>query len=234
MVAIYALGGLLMLALMLYVPAALLRFVLYDRVSAAFEVREVVGIIQRNLGNYLLALVLYFVANFASQIGMVLCCVGVFPLGFWSFCILAWGLGEVARRDPVLTGSAPSPRTDGRTAARSCSKLASGSHAMSAHQDPRALVPARYQPPLPLDRLILEEPPGSEHVAMDVVFVGGGPAGLAGAIELARLVRRDKEQGGGLGDVEIAVLEKAENLGEHCLSGRGREPGGASASSSPS
>jgi Protein of unknown function (DUF4013) len=109
MVAIYALGGLLMLVLMLFVPAALLRFILYDRVSAAFEVREVVGIIQRNVGSYLLALVLYFVANMASQIGIVLCCVGVFPLGFWSFCILAWGLGEVARRDPVLTGTAPVP-----------------------------------------------------------------------------------------------------------------------------
>ena len=90
---------------------------------------------------------------------------------------------------------------------------------MSPPPDDFALIPSRHQPPLPLERLIVEEPPGSEHVAMDVVFVGGGPAGLAGAIELARLVRRDKEQGGGLGDVEIAVLEKAENLGEHCLSG---------------
>src|SRR6185503_2682599 len=78
---------------------------------------------------------------------------------------------------------------------------------------------ARHQPELPLDRLIVAEPPDSEAVAMDVVFVGGGPAGLAGAIELARLVKKDKEAGGGLGDVEIAVLEKAENLGEHCLSG---------------
>jgi electron-transferring-flavoprotein dehydrogenase len=90
---------------------------------------------------------------------------------------------------------------------------------MSPPPDDSALIPARYQPALPLERLIVEEPPGSEHVGMDVVFVGGGPAGLAGAIELARLVRRDKEQGGGLGEVEIAVLEKAENLGEHCLSG---------------
>src|SRR5437899_3898478 len=54
---------------------------------------------------------------------------------------------------------------------------------------------------------------------MDVVFVGGGPAGLAGAIELARLVKKDGEAGGGLGGVEIAVLEKAEALGAHCLSG---------------
>ena len=54
---------------------------------------------------------------------------------------------------------------------------------------------------------------------MDVVFVGGGPAGLAGAIELSRLVKRDAERGGSLGDLQIAVLEKSEALGEHCLSG---------------
>ena len=109
MVGVYAIGGLFMLVLMIYVPAALLRFVLYDRVSAAFEPREVFAIIRRNPANYFLAVVLYLVANFASQLGIVLCCVGVFPLGFWSVCILAWGLGEVSRRDPVLTGSAPAP-----------------------------------------------------------------------------------------------------------------------------
>jgi signal transduction histidine kinase len=52
-----------------------------------------------------------------------------------------------------------------------------------------------------------------------VVFVGGGPAGLAGAIELAKLVRADNETGDGIGDIEIAVLDKAAGLGEHVLSG---------------
>jgi electron-transferring-flavoprotein dehydrogenase len=81
------------------------------------------------------------------------------------------------------------------------------------------VIPAEYQPSLPLDDIILSEPPGEEAVEMDVLFVGGGPAGLAGAIELARLVRRDAEAGGSLGDLEIGVLEKAESLGENCLSG---------------
>lgn len=81
------------------------------------------------------------------------------------------------------------------------------------------IEPIRHQPPLPADRFIIRDAPDEEAVPMDVVFVGAGPAGLAGAIELAKLVRQDNEQGGGIGDVEIAVLEKAAGLGEHTLSG---------------
>ncbi|HUG28639.1 MAG TPA: electron-transfer flavoprotein:ubiquinone oxidoreductase, partial [Gemmatimonadales bacterium] len=81
------------------------------------------------------------------------------------------------------------------------------------------ILPSRHQPVLPLDRLIRSEPPGAEAVEMDVLFVGAGPAGLAGAIELARMARQDAEQGGTLGELNIGVLEKAESLGEHNLSG---------------
>jgi len=81
------------------------------------------------------------------------------------------------------------------------------------------VLPSLHQAPLPLERLILTEPPDAEAVRMDVLFVGGGPAGLAGAIALARLVKADNEAGGGLGDVQIGVLEKAGALGEHSLSG---------------
>jgi electron-transferring-flavoprotein dehydrogenase len=81
------------------------------------------------------------------------------------------------------------------------------------------VIPGRHQPPLPVDKLIVADAPDPEAVPMDVLFVGGGPAGLAGAIELAKLVRRDNESGGTLGDVQIGVLEKAGALGEHSLSG---------------
>ncbi|MEO6331681.1 MAG: electron-transfer flavoprotein:ubiquinone oxidoreductase [Gemmatimonadaceae bacterium] len=82
-----------------------------------------------------------------------------------------------------------------------------------------SIIPAKHQPQLPVGRFITGGPPDPEHVPMDVVFVGGGPAGLAGAIELARLVKKDNEAGGTLGDIQIAVLEKAQALGEHSLSG---------------
>jgi len=90
--------------------------------------------------------------------------------------------------------------------------------------DARTVIPADYQPRLPMEKLIVEEAPGAEAVPMDVLFVGAGPAGLAGAIELANLVRRDNETGNGIGEIEIAVLEKAGGLGEHSLSGAVVDP----------
>jgi len=82
------------------------------------------------------------------------------------------------------------------------------------------IVPARHRPELPLDRLIVREAPGEDATPLDVLFVGGGPAGLAGAIRLAQLVAEDDA----LGEIEIGVLEKAASLGEHCLSGAVVDP----------
>ena len=77
------------------------------------------------------------------------------------------------------------------------------------------VVPARYQPSLPLDRLLLPvgAPGSGDRMELDVVIVGAGPAGLACAIELARLAQRAGTE------LNIGVLEKAEALGEHSLSG---------------
>lgn len=85
---------------------------------------------------------------------------------------------------------------------------------------PDAFIPERFQPPLPLQRLVATGAAAAEieQVPVDVVFVGGGPAGLAGAIELARLVERGAAEGGP-DSLEIAVLDKSPGIGDHCLSG---------------
>lgn len=89
----------------------------------------------------------------------------------------------------------------------------------SSRTQSRVIVPAKHQPALPLDRLILREPPGGDATPLDVLFVGAGPAGLAGAIRLAQLAGRDAAASGQAGQLEIGVLEKAGSLGEHSLSG---------------
>jgi len=77
------------------------------------------------------------------------------------------------------------------------------------------IVPSQYQPPLPLDKLILQDGAAGagDRMELDVLIVGAGPAGLACAIELARLAKSDGT------DVNVGVLEKAAALGEHSLSG---------------
>src|SRR6266513_2449241 len=76
-------------------------------------------------------------------------------------------------------------------------------------------VPAQYQPALPLDKLILEDgvEGAGDRMELDVLIVGAGPAGLACAITLAQLAKADDTE------LNIGVLEKAEALGEHSLSG---------------
>src|ERR1044072_3698663 len=77
------------------------------------------------------------------------------------------------------------------------------------------IAPAQYQPAFPLDKLILQD--GAEgagdRMDLDVLIVGAGPAGLACAIELGRLAKS------GGSELNIGILEKAEALGEHSLSG---------------
>src|SRR6266699_3343634 len=77
------------------------------------------------------------------------------------------------------------------------------------------IVPGQYQLPLPLDKLILQDGAAGagDRMELDVLIVGAGPAGLACAIELAKLAKADG------GELNIGVLEKAEALGEHSLSG---------------
>src|SRR5262245_61153522 len=58
-----------------------------------------------------------------------------------------------------------------------------------------------------------------EILEVDVLVVGGGPAGMSAALRLAQL---QKQHGGE--PLEIAVLEKAREAGAHMLSGAVLDP----------
>jgi electron-transferring-flavoprotein dehydrogenase len=67
-----------------------------------------------------------------------------------------------------------------------------------------------------------------EKLEADVLIVGAGPAGLACALELARLIRQHGTSGGKpeLSPENIYVLEKGRELGAHQLSGAIMDPRG--------
>ena len=70
-----------------------------------------------------------------------------------------------------------------------------------------------------------------EQIEMDIVFVGAGPANLAGALWLKKKAAEHDEfidkgikQGNKIGDIEIAIVEKGSFVGAHILSGAVMDP----------
>jgi hypothetical protein len=81
----------------LFLPAVLARAALLRRFREGFAWPEIFAFLRANTANYALAILAYFVASFASQLGVLLCCVGIFPAVFWAYLILAYGLGDALR-----------------------------------------------------------------------------------------------------------------------------------------
>jgi Protein of unknown function (DUF4013) len=98
---LYGVGMLVSLALAVYLPAALLRSALRGTIGDGFAWREIVGFIRENPANYALTILAYLLASFVSQLGVLLCCVGIFPAAFWVYLVLASALGQTARLSRV-------------------------------------------------------------------------------------------------------------------------------------
>jgi hypothetical protein len=78
-----------------FLPASLLFAIVEQRFGAAFEFSgKIWPFIKANIGNYLLAIVIYLIARFLAGFGIVLLCIGVVFTGFWSFLIMAHGFAQ--------------------------------------------------------------------------------------------------------------------------------------------
>jgi hypothetical protein len=67
----------------------------------AFKFAKIWGFIRGNIGNYLLAFVVWLVARFAAGFGVILLCVGVIFTAFWALCVAAYAFGQVYRMSKI-------------------------------------------------------------------------------------------------------------------------------------
>lgn len=87
----------LSLAVTFFLPGSLLFAVVEKRFGAAFELGRLWQFIKGNIGNYLLAVVVYIVARMVGGFGVILLCVGVIFTAFWAFLITGHALAQVYR-----------------------------------------------------------------------------------------------------------------------------------------
>ena len=87
----------LVLIVTFFMPASLLFAIVEQRFGAAFEFSRIWPFIKNNIGNYLLAIVIYLIARFLASAGIILLCIGIIFTGFWSFLIMAHGFAQAYR-----------------------------------------------------------------------------------------------------------------------------------------
>src|SRR5580700_7769376 len=91
----------------------------------------------------------------------------------------------------------------------------------------RAPAPSEFPPPVDSIHEFIKRELDSEdeRIEVGVAIVGGGTAGLACANRLLQLLADDPETMEKLGEVPVAVIEKAKTCGGHNLSGAVMRPG---------
>src|SRR5438132_3664907 len=96
---------------------------------------------------------------------------------------------------------------------------------MSAHNG--NVAPAAFPPPVDSRSEFIKRglDPEDELIEVGVAIVGGGTAGLSCANRLLQLLADDPETLERMGEVPVAVIEKAKTCGGHNLSGAVMRPG---------
>src|SRR5579875_1238218 len=97
---------------------------------------------------------------------------------------------------------------------------------MASRNGSRPHAPSEFTPPVDSVKEFVKRGLDSEDERIDVgvAIVGGGTAGLATANRLLQLLGDDPETMERLGEVPVAIVEKAKTCGGHNLSGAVMRP----------
>ena len=108
-IAIYACFGCLMLLYGLFMglvlPAAIGNYAAKGQLSAAFRFGDVLSLVQKNLGAYLMVLVIELAAAFAAGLaGSILCGVGLYFTTFYALLVTHHAIGQAYRQASTQIG----------------------------------------------------------------------------------------------------------------------------------
>jgi hypothetical protein len=88
--------GLWALVLGIASPAILVHYVEVGEFMSGFQFSELFAFISANVGNYVIALLLMWVASLVASFGVILCVVGVIFTQFWAYLVAGHLLGQLA------------------------------------------------------------------------------------------------------------------------------------------
>lgn len=79
-------------------PAGIIRYARYENFGAAFQFGEMFSFIRANIGDYIIVILLAWVASLIAGFGLILCLIGVFFTVFWSYLVTFNLFGQLAKK----------------------------------------------------------------------------------------------------------------------------------------
>ncbi len=95
-------SGIWGLFLSLVLPAAITEYAIHGNFGAFFRFGDIFNFIKANIGNYIIAILLAWVAQFVAGFGVILCIIGVIVTEFWATLVGSHLLGQVRRNAVVV------------------------------------------------------------------------------------------------------------------------------------
>jgi hypothetical protein len=77
-------------------PAIFVRFAEVGEFMVGFQFSEIFDIIRVNVGNYIIVILLIWLAGLIASLGLILCLVGVIFTQFWSYLVAGNLVGQLA------------------------------------------------------------------------------------------------------------------------------------------
>jgi len=82
----------------IFMPAFMIRYAMTRDFGQTLKIGEAWNVVRANIGNYILILVVAYLATLVASIGVIACVIGVFLTMFWAYLVEAHLLGQYQQK----------------------------------------------------------------------------------------------------------------------------------------